>query len=51
MQKYDKRAGLGNLISLMIPYSALFLLTWTVMLVVWMFMGWDVGVDSPILLP
>lgn len=34
-QKYDKKSGVGTLISLMIPYSLSFLFIWLLMLVVW----------------
>ena len=33
-EKYDKKASLGTIISLMLPYSLLALLVWTVFLVV-----------------
>src|SRR5699024_5762157 len=35
-QKYDKRMGIGTLISVMLPYSLYFLIFWTIMLVAWM---------------
>ena len=50
LQRYDKRAGLGSLISLMVPYAVIFLLTWTVLLLIWMWLGLDVGVASSIFL-
>src|SRR5690625_4211720 len=48
-QKYDKKMGIGTLISTMFPYSIFFLITWTIMLIVWMFFGIDLGPGSPIL--
>jgi len=48
-QKYDKRMGIGTLISTMIPYSIFFLIMWTILLVVWMLLGLPLGPDSPIL--
>ena len=42
-QKYDKKAGIGTLISTMLPYSLLFLLGWTVLLVAWMLFGLPLG--------
>jgi len=50
-QKYDKKMGIGTMISVMIPYSMLFLLSWTILLVVWIFLGIDLGPGSPILYP
>jgi aminobenzoyl-glutamate transport protein len=37
MQKYDKKAGIGTFISLMLPYSICFLLTWIVMILIFFF--------------
>lgn len=42
-QRYDKNAGIGTLIALMLPYSMLFLLAWTALLVAWMLLGWPLG--------
>ncbi|MFC0044124.1 AbgT family transporter [Metabacillus iocasae] len=47
-QKYDKRVGIGTLISTMLPYSLFFTLGWVLMLIVWMFTGIDLGPGSPI---
>src|SRR5699024_4983543 len=47
-QKYDKKMGIGTLISVMLPYSLFFLIAWTIMLVVWIFLGIDLGPGSPI---
>lgn len=50
-QKYDKKMGIGTLISVMLPYSIIFLIVWTIMLVVWIFFGIDLGPGSPIYYP
>jgi len=50
-QKYDERYGIGTIISTMIPYSVLLLLTWTGLLVVWMLLGIPLGPDGPIFMP
>ncbi|MED3646846.1 AbgT family transporter [Halalkalibacterium halodurans] len=50
-QKYDKKMGIGTLISVMLPYSIVFTIVWTIMLMVWMFFGIDLGPDSPIHYP
>ncbi|MDR6225460.1 p-aminobenzoyl-glutamate transporter AbgT [Desmospora profundinema] len=47
-QKYDKKTGIGTLISTMLPYSIVFTIAWTIMLIVWMFFGIDLGPGSPI---
>ncbi len=50
-QKYDKKMGIGTLISVMFPYSMFFLLFWTITLVVWMLFGIDLGPGSGIYYP
>jgi len=50
-QKYDKKMGIGTLISVMVPYSMFFLISWTILLVVWMLLGFDLGIGAPILYP
>ncbi len=48
LQKYQKDAGLGSLISLMIPYSAIFFVIWTGFLLAWYTLGFDLGPESPL---
>ncbi|WP_318614844.1 AbgT family transporter [Sporosarcina sp. YIM B06819] len=50
-QKYDKKMGIGTLISVMFPYSMFFLLFWTLTLVIWMLFGLDLGPGSGIYYP
>ncbi len=50
-QKYDKKIGIGTLISTMLPYSIAFTIFWVIMLIVWMFTGLDLGPGSPIYMP
>ena len=50
-QNYDEKNGIGTIISLMIPYTFIFLLAWAVMITIWMLLGIPVGIDGPILLP
>ena len=42
-QKYDKKAGMGTLVSTMAPYSIAFLIGWTLLLVVWYILGLPLG--------
>lgn len=44
-KKYDPRAGLGTIFSVMLPYSVAFLLTWTLMFVLWVTFGIPLGPD------
>lgn len=43
MNKYAKSAGMGTLISMMVPYSIAFAITWGALLLLWMQMGWPLG--------
>lgn len=43
MQRYDKRAGLGSLIALMIPYTFAFLITWIILILIFFFGGIPFG--------
>jgi aminobenzoyl-glutamate transport protein len=42
-KKYDRNAGIGTLVSTMLPYSICFLIGWSVLLVVWMAIGLPLG--------
>lgn len=43
IQKYDKRAGVGTVFALMIPYAATFYLIWMLQFVVWTVFGLPIG--------
>ncbi len=43
IRKYDRQAGLGTLISLMLPYSLAFLVVWIIMLVAFYLLGLPFG--------
>lgn len=45
-QKYDEDTGIGTLISSMLPYSIVFLLGWTVMLIIWYVTGLPIGPEA-----
>ncbi|GAB4341558.1 MAG: AbgT family transporter [Calditrichia bacterium] len=42
-QKYQKDAGIGTVIATMLPYSIAFFIAWTLMLILWLVMGWPLG--------
>jgi len=48
LQKYKKDAGLGTLISLMLPYSLVFGTVWTAFLLMWYYSGLPLGTDAPL---
>lgn len=46
IQKYDKKAGIGTVIATMVPYSIVFFLVWTLLIVVWVWLGLPLGPDA-----
>jgi aminobenzoyl-glutamate transport protein len=48
MQKYAPRAGMGTLISTMLPYTLVFTVVWVALLLVWMWLGLELGPDGPL---
>lgn len=45
-QTYDKKTGIGTIISVMLPYSIAFLLVWIVQVVVWMVFNLPLGPNA-----
>lgn len=43
VEKYDKKAGIGTVISTMLPYSFVFLIVWVILLIIWILLGLPVG--------
>lgn len=41
--KYDPKAGIGTIISTMLPYSLAFLVVWSLLLVIWILLGLPLG--------
>ncbi|MBY0111278.1 MAG: AbgT family transporter [Phycisphaerales bacterium] len=48
LQKYKPGAGLGTQIALMLPYSVVYFLFWTGLLLVWYMVGADLGPGGPL---
>jgi len=46
IQKYDKNAGIGTVIATMLPYSIAFLIIWTIIIVVWVWLGLPLGPEA-----
>lgn len=42
-EKYDKKSGVGTLITIMVPYSIAFLIGWTALLIIWYMIGLPLG--------
>ncbi|SHI81252.1 AbgT family transporter [Lutispora thermophila] len=47
-QKYDKKAGIGSVISTMLPYSIFFLIGWTALFMIWYMLGLPLGPGAPL---
>ena len=41
--KYDKKAGMGTVISMTLPYSISFLISWVIMVIAWMLLNLPLG--------
>jgi len=50
-QKYVKKAGIGTLISLMLPYSLVFISCWTLFLIVYWLLGIPLGLQAGYVYP
>lgn len=48
MQKYVPKGGMGTLISTMLPYTIVFSIAWTLLLLLWMSLGIPLGPDGPL---
>ena len=42
-QKYDKKAGIGTVIAMMLPYTIWLTIFWTALLAIWFFLGLPLG--------
>lgn len=45
-QKYVKKTGIGTLVSIMLPYSVVFIIAWTIFLVVYWILGIPLGLQA-----
>ncbi len=50
-QRYVKRTGIGTLVAMMIPYSAVFLVSWTIFLLIYWKLGIPLGLQSNYIYP
>ncbi len=49
-QRYEPKAGIGTIVAMMLPYSLVFLVVWTVLLVGWIWLRLPVGPGAPLFL-
>ena len=47
-QRYQPNAGIGTIISLMIPYTVIVLITWVIFFVLWYVIGIPLGPGYPV---
>lgn len=43
MQRYDKKSGIGTIVSTILPYTMIFLIGWIILLIIWISFGLPVG--------
>ncbi len=48
LQRYDKKAGIGTIVATMLPYSFVFLIVWSILLVIWLLLKLPLGPDAPL---
>lgn len=47
-QRYQKEAGIGTIISLMLPYTIVVLVTWVIFFIIWYLLGIPLGPGYPV---
>jgi aminobenzoyl-glutamate transport protein len=47
-QRYQKKAGVGTIVALMIPYAVVILVSWLILLLLWFVLGIPVGPGYPV---
>ncbi len=47
-QRYDKKVGIGSIISLMLPYTLVVLVVWLILFVLWFVLGIPLGPGYPV---
>lgn len=50
-QRYVKKTGIGTLVSMMLPYSIIFLITWTIFLLIYWALGIPLGLQANYVYP
>jgi len=50
-QRYDKQAGIGTITATMLPYSIVFLVFWTLLMILWLALGLPIGVGTGLFYP
>ncbi|MFW5757562.1 MAG: AbgT family transporter [Bacteroidota bacterium] len=48
IERYDKNAGIGTIIAIMLPYTIVFLITWLLLLIFWILAEIPIGPGAPL---
>lgn len=48
IERYDKNAGIGTIIATMLPYTIVFLITWLILLIIWILAEIPIGPGAPL---
>jgi aminobenzoyl-glutamate transport protein len=48
MKRYEPGAGIGTVVATMLPYSIVFFIVWTILLIIWFLLGLPVGPGAPL---
>lgn len=51
MERYDKKAGIGTLVATMLPYTVVFFIVWTTLLIIWITFGLPLGPGANLYMP
>jgi aminobenzoyl-glutamate transport protein len=50
MKRYDEKAGIGTVVATMLPFSVVFFIAWSLLLVAWILIGMPLGPGAPLFL-
>ena len=50
-EKYDRKAGIGTLISTMLPFTIVFTILWSILLIIWVLLGLPLGPGAGLYYP
>ncbi|HEX9760045.1 MAG TPA: AbgT family transporter, partial [Candidatus Acidoferrales bacterium] len=50
VERYQKNAGIGTVVATMLPYTVVFVILWTILLMIWMAFGLPLGPGAPMYL-
>ncbi len=48
LQRYEPKAGIGTVVAVMLPYSMVFAIGWTLLFAIWLVLGLPIGPGSPL---